>query len=42
VLAHQSGHEDMAGLLRALAEARQGVARDWAATFGEPLEATDE
>ena len=42
VLAHQAGHEDMAGLLRALAEARQSVARDWAAIFGETLETTDE
>jgi hypothetical protein len=38
VLAQQTGCADMPALLRALAEARQGVAREWTKAFGEPLE----
>jgi [glutamine synthetase] adenylyltransferase / [glutamine synthetase]-adenylyl-L-tyrosine phosphorylase len=42
VLAQQAGCEDMDGLLHTLTQARQGVARDWAAIFGEPLETHDD
>lgn len=42
VLAQQAGLPDMDALLRALTEARQSVARDWAANFGEPLETNDD
>lgn len=42
VLAQQAGFPDMDALLRALAEARQAVARDWATTFGEALETDNE
>lgn len=38
VLAHQTGVEDMPALLRALTEARHGVAAAWADVFGEKLE----
>ncbi len=38
VLAQQTGTADMADLLRALTQARQGVARAWAHAFGEALE----
>ena len=40
VLAQQTGTNDMPALLQAMAEARQGVAREWAKAFGEPLETT--
>jgi glutamate-ammonia-ligase adenylyltransferase len=42
VLANQAGMPDMGGLLRALAEARQEVAQEWARVFGEPLETADD
>jgi len=42
VLAQQAGVEDMPALLRALSQARQGVAGEWARVFGEPLETNDE
>lgn len=38
VLAQQTGTTDMPALLQALAEARHGVAREWANAFGESLE----
>lgn len=38
VLAQQTGTADMPALLQALAEARQGVAREWQRAFGESLE----
>ena len=38
VLAQQAGVADAAALLRALADARQGVAAAWAQILGEPLE----
>jgi [glutamine synthetase] adenylyltransferase / [glutamine synthetase]-adenylyl-L-tyrosine phosphorylase len=40
VLAQQTGTEDMTALFRALGEARQGVAREWAKAFSDPLETT--
>lgn len=40
VLACACRVEDFAALLRAVGEARQGVATAWAETFGEPLEDT--
>lgn len=40
VLAQQTGTADMPALLRALGEARHGVARQWALAFGEELETT--
>lgn len=42
VLAQQAGVADMDALLRAFAEARQGVAGEWARIFGEPLETGNE
>ena len=41
VLAQQTGAADMPMLLRALAEARRGVAGEWARAFGEPLEISE-
>lgn len=41
VLAPQARVADMPALLRALAEARQEVAQEWARAFGEPLEISE-
>ena len=41
VLAQQTGTPDMPALLRALTEARQGVAREWERAFAEPLETSE-
>lgn len=38
VLARQAGHADLESLLQALRKARQGVAEQWHAVFGEKLE----
>ena len=42
VLAQQAGMPDMPALLHAIAEARQGVASEWAKAFGERLETDDD
>ena len=42
VLAQQAGMPDMPALLRAITEARQVVAREWAKAFGETLETSNE
>jgi glutamate-ammonia-ligase adenylyltransferase len=42
VLARACGQADFAALLRAVREAREGVARCWADVFGEQLEIDDE